>query len=223
MTQTFVWFSWILRQINHCRLFNAKSSLFIYIKYIWFGCIYIKCIWFGLVLWHINHCRLLNAKSSLFIYIKYIWFGWVLWHINHCRLFNSKSPFYIYIKYIWFGLVWFYGMSIIVGYLMLNPLYSYISNKYDFVWLGLSVKQFYLIRRPNQVLTHRVNLSVMAMKGYSTFLKAPVLLVAHHQIVSCHNKAFVGGSLPLRKEEVGVFYSSSRMGYKHLSIKSTAT
>ena len=46
--------------------------------------------------------------------------GWVLWHINHCRLFNAKSSSYIYIKYIWFGWVGFYGISTIVGYLMLS-------------------------------------------------------------------------------------------------------
>ena len=32
-----VWFSLVLWHINHCRLFNAKSSLYIYIKYIGFG------------------------------------------------------------------------------------------------------------------------------------------------------------------------------------------
>ena len=31
------WFGLVLWHINHCRLFNAKSSLFIYIKYIRFG------------------------------------------------------------------------------------------------------------------------------------------------------------------------------------------
>ena len=31
-----IWFGWVLWHINHCRLFNAKSSLYIYIKYIWF-------------------------------------------------------------------------------------------------------------------------------------------------------------------------------------------
>ena len=31
-----VWFGWGLWHINPCRLFNAKSSLYIYIKYIWF-------------------------------------------------------------------------------------------------------------------------------------------------------------------------------------------
>ena len=57
-----------------------------------------------------------------------IWFGWVLWHINHWRLFNVKFSLYMNIKYIWFGWVRFYGISIIVGYLMPNPLYTYISN-----------------------------------------------------------------------------------------------
>ena len=60
-----------------------------------------------------------------------IWFGWLLWHINHCRLFNAESSSYIYIKYIGFGLVsldlvsldlvWFYGISTIVGYLIPDP------------------------------------------------------------------------------------------------------
>ena len=57
-----------------------------------------------------------------------IWFGWFLWHINHCRLFNAKSSLYIYIKFIIFGLVWFCGISTIVGYLMPNPLFAYTFN-----------------------------------------------------------------------------------------------
>ena len=32
-----IWFGLVLWHINHCRLFNAISSLYIYIKYIWFG------------------------------------------------------------------------------------------------------------------------------------------------------------------------------------------
>ena len=32
-----IWFGWVLWHINHCRLFNAKSSLCICIKYTWFG------------------------------------------------------------------------------------------------------------------------------------------------------------------------------------------
>ena len=37
---------------------------------------------------------------------------------------------------IWFGFVWFYGISTIVGYLMPNPLYTYILSIYiKFVWV----------------------------------------------------------------------------------------
>ena len=32
-----IWFRLVSWHINHCRLFNAKSSLYIYIKYIRFG------------------------------------------------------------------------------------------------------------------------------------------------------------------------------------------
>ena len=32
-----IWFSWVLWHINHYRLFNVKSFLYIYIKYIGFG------------------------------------------------------------------------------------------------------------------------------------------------------------------------------------------
>ena len=64
-------------------------------------------------------------------------YGLALWHINHCWLFKAKSALYIYIKYIWFSLVWFYGISTIVGYLMLNPLNTYTLNIYDLVWFGL--------------------------------------------------------------------------------------
>ena len=59
----------------------------------------------------------------------------VLWHSNHYRLYNAKSSLYIYIKYIGFGLVGFYGILTFVGYLIANPLYTYILNIYDLVWL----------------------------------------------------------------------------------------
>ena len=62
-----------------------------------------------------------------------IWLGWDLWHINYCRLFNAKSSLYIYIKYVWLvGLGWvgFYGISTIVGFLMPNPVPTYILTVY---------------------------------------------------------------------------------------------
>ena len=40
---------------------------------------------------------------------------------------------------IW--LVGFYGISTIVGYLMLIPFYPYILNIYDLVWLGFMAYQ----------------------------------------------------------------------------------
>ena len=75
----------------------------------------------------------------------WVWFAWVLWHINHCRLFNAESSSSIYIKYIRFGFVGFYGISTIVGYLMLNPLYTYILNIYDLIWLGFMAYQPLLV------------------------------------------------------------------------------
>ena len=39
------------------------------------------------------------------------------------------------------GLVWFYGISAIVGYLRVNPLYTYILNMYDLVSLGFMAYQ----------------------------------------------------------------------------------
>ena len=32
-----IWLGWLLWHINHCRLFNVKSSLYLYIKYIGFS------------------------------------------------------------------------------------------------------------------------------------------------------------------------------------------
>ena len=65
---------------------------------------------------------------------------------------------------VWFGLVWFYGISTIVGYLMPNPIYTYILNIYDFglVWFGLD--WFYGISTivgylmPNPIYTYILNI-----------------------------------------------------------------
>ena len=42
---------------------------------------------------------------------------------------------------MWFGLVWFYGISTFLVYLMPNPLYTYILNIYDLVWFGFMAHQ----------------------------------------------------------------------------------
>ena len=72
-------------------------------------------------------------------YYQMVSFGLMLWHINHCELFQVKYSLYTYIKYICFYLVWFYGISTIVGYFKSNPLYTCILNMYKFVWFGFMV------------------------------------------------------------------------------------
>ncbi len=37
----------------------------------------------------------------------------------------------VWLGLVWLGLVWFGHISTILGYLMLNPLYTYILNIYD--------------------------------------------------------------------------------------------
>ena len=130
-------FGWVLWHINLCRLFNAKSSLYIYIRYIWFGLIRFYGI--STIVGY-----LMTNPLCIYVYIymcvcvcDLVWFGLVLCHINLCRLFNAKSSLYIYIKYMWFGLVGFYGISTIIGYLMTNPLYMEVSLWVNHYSVGL--------------------------------------------------------------------------------------
>ena len=60
---------------------------------------------------------------------------------------------------IWFGLVWFNGISTIVGYLMTNPLYTYIFDVYDLVCLGFMVYSTILgYLMPNPLYTYISNI-----------------------------------------------------------------
>ena len=88
---------WVLWHKNSCRLFNAKSFIYIYI-YIY---MYIyDLVWFGLVgFYGISTFVGYLMPNPLNIY-DLVWSGWVLWYKNPCRLFNAKSSLYIYIKYI---------------------------------------------------------------------------------------------------------------------------
>ena len=54
--------------------------------------------------------------------------GYLCYQHDMMMMMNAKSSLYIYIKYIGFGFVGFYDISTIVGYLMPNPLYTYIVN-----------------------------------------------------------------------------------------------
>ena len=129
-----IWFDWVLWHINHCGLFNAKSSLYIYIEYIWFGLV---------GFYGISTIVVYLMPNPLYMYTLNIYdlVWWVLWHINYCRLFKAKSSLYIYIKSKWFGLVWFDGISTMVGYLMANPLYMYTLNISDLVRLSFMAYQ----------------------------------------------------------------------------------
>ena len=50
-------------------------------------------------------------------------------------------------------LVWFYGISTIIGYLMPNLVYTYILSIYDLVWFyGISTIVSYLM--PNHLYTY---------------------------------------------------------------------
>ena len=92
-----IWFGWVLLRINHCWLFNAKSSLYLYIRYIWFGLV---------GFYGVSTFVVYSMPNPLYTYIlniyDLVWFGLVLWHINHCRLFNVKFSLYMYIRYTWF-------------------------------------------------------------------------------------------------------------------------
>ena len=50
------------------------------------------------------------------------------------------NPLDTYIKDI-YDFVWFYGTSTIVGHLMPNPLHTYTLNIYDLVWLAFMAYQ----------------------------------------------------------------------------------
>ena len=86
-----IWCGWVLWHINHCRLFYDKSSLYIFIKYIWFG-----LVGFYDISTILDYLML----NPLYTYILNIYelFDWVLWHINHCWLFDTKSCLYVVIR-----------------------------------------------------------------------------------------------------------------------------
>ena len=87
-------------------------------------------------------------------------------------LFNAESSLYLYIKYIRFGLIGFYSMSTIIGYLILNPLYTYILKTY-LVLFGLV--RFYRMSAifgylmPNTVDVHILSIDDLVWLGFMTY------------------------------------------------------
>ena len=137
--------------INTCWLFNAKSSLYIYIKYIWFGLVRF--------LWHIKRCWLFNAKSSsnisigacggvmvsnldLQIYTSEFESHWVPLSyglVPHLSKKLSKLPLHTYQIYmIWFGSV-FYHINHCKLFKDISSLYKCIK----YIWFWFSLVWFY--------------------------------------------------------------------------------
>ena len=86
----------VLWHIKHRKLFNAKSSVYINIKYIgscligFYGISSIA----GYLMLSLQYSYILNIYDV-------VWFGLVLWYINQYLLFTAKSYLYIYKIYYW--------------------------------------------------------------------------------------------------------------------------
>ena len=110
-----------LWHINHWRLCNAKS-LYIYIKFIWFGLVgfYGISTIGGYLIPNLLYTYIFNIYSL-------VWFAF--YGISTIGGYLIPNLLYTYIfdiyNLVWFG---FYGISTIGGYLIPNLLYTYIFN-----------------------------------------------------------------------------------------------
>ena len=100
------------------------------------------------------------------------------------------------------GLVWFHGISTIVGYLMPNPFLYILTVMFQAIQFSISIVFGYTQLNVKTVLFQAIQFSIstqfspiwsigcylgeMETKRYSAFLKAPALLEPHHRIIYCH-------------------------------------
>ena len=134
-----------------------------------------------------------KVSITVYIYCKNLnWLGLLLWHINHCWLSNAKSCSYINIKCIWFGLVGFYRISTIVGYLMLNPVFTSILDIYDLVgFYGISTIVGYLMQNP--VFTSILNIyDLVGFYGISTIVGYLIPNPVHTSTLNIYNLVWLG-------------------------------
>ena len=83
------WCGFVLWHINRCWLFNGKSSLYIYIKYIWFG-----LFWFYGISTIVGYFM----SNPFYTYILYIGFGFVgFYGISTIVGYLIPNPLYTYI------------------------------------------------------------------------------------------------------------------------------
>ena len=90
-----IWFSLVLWHINHCGLFNAKSTLNIYIKYIWFG-------WIGFydISTLVGYLMPNSFYADIVNIYDLVWFYGILTILGYL----TSNPLYTYILNI-YGLV----------------------------------------------------------------------------------------------------------------------
>ena len=130
-----IWLGLVLWHINHYRLFNVISSIYIYIKYILFG-----SVWFYGLSTIVGYL----IPNHLYTYLKCK--SCVLWHINHYCLFSCQIQF-IHIIYIYIifkhkstefkGSKYCYLSTILLNICHLFT-HSYLIKQFHF-------KQFYLV------------------------------------------------------------------------------
>ena len=75
-----IWSGWVLWHIKHCGLFNVKSSLYIYIKHIWFGRVgfYGISSIVGYLMSNHLYIRILNIYDLL-VHFSFLSRGFILW------------------------------------------------------------------------------------------------------------------------------------------------
>ena len=60
-----IWFGWVLWHINHCRLYNTKSSLYIDIRYLRFDLVEL-IFWHAVKWFQVSLYNSYNLKSVTF-------------------------------------------------------------------------------------------------------------------------------------------------------------
>ena len=93
-----------------------------------------------------------------YVYMKYIWFGLVGFYGISTIVGHLILDllFYVYIKYIWFGLVGFYGISTLVGHLMPDLLFYVL-------WRQIKIKRS-LDEQPFKSVWELVHLNIVITK-----------------------------------------------------------
>ena len=84
----YIRFGWLLLHSGHSWLFDAKPSLYVYIKYILFGLV--GFCGFSTTVGYLMSNPLYTCILSMYDLVRL-----VLWHIKHCRLINVKPPCHV--------------------------------------------------------------------------------------------------------------------------------